>query len=54
MKWHWSKHFEFGLRNVLKLPTQKKVNFWVFANHPTVHSGEGPWLWLLALVTCVR
>ena len=22
--------------------------------HPTVHSGEGPWLWMLPLVTCDR
>ena len=37
MKGHWSKNLQVWLRNGSKLPG-RKVNFWVFANYPTVHS----------------
>ena len=30
--------FAILLRNCLKSPCEKKVNFWVFTNHPAVHN----------------
>ena len=40
-----------------KITPQKKVDFWVFENHPAMHIGgvsRGLWLLLLGLVTCDR
>ena len=57
MKEHWSQNLQFWLRNWSKIAPPKRVDYWVFVNHPAVYSGgvsRGLWQLLLALVTCDR
>ena len=57
MEEHWSQNQNFWLRNGVHQPA-KKGDLLVCANLPAVHIGGVYrwrfWLWLFALVTCVR
>ena len=39
MKGRWSQDLQLWLRKGLNTAAPKKVDFWVFANHPAVHIG---------------